>query len=313
MKNLKFNLLLVLAAFIWGAAFVAQSAGMEYIGPFTFNGIRFIIGGITLLPVVLIRRKRSRTGTPGNIKATDCDSGASESAGQVRTTIRSGIICGCVLAVASSFQQVGIIYTSAGKAGFITALYVIMVPIFGLLLFKRRSGVQLWIGAALAVVGMYFLCLSGGMSVNKGDILVFICAIFFTLHILTVDKLAPAVDGISLSCVQFFTAGILCSLVVPFTETVSLSSVIDAAVPLLYTGVLSCGVAYTLQVVGQKRTSPVLASLLLSLESVFSVITAWIILGDAMSGREILGCLLVFAAIVLAQLPGRKGAPGDAA
>lgn len=290
MKRLKANLLLVLAAFIWGSAFTAQSAGMEYIGPFTFNGIRFIIGGIVLLPVILITKKVQ------HVQSTE---------GQIKRTILSGIVCGTVLAVAASFQQIGMLYTSPGKAGFITALYVIMVPMVGLL-FGRKSGILLWLGAGLAVVGMYFLCLSGGVDVNKGDILVFICAICFTAHILVIDRFAPDVNGVSLSCVQFLTAGIICCAVIPFTEKIILADVLSAAIPLLYAGVLSCGVAYTLQIVGQKNTSPVMASLLMSLESVFSVITAWIVLGDALNGREIIGCILVFTAIILAQLPTKE-------
>lgn len=292
MKKLKSAMLLVLAAFIWGAAFSAQSVGMEYIGPFTFNGIRFIIGGIVLLPVIAVLKRFK----PDSAAKTDI----------LKSLIPRGAACGAILAVAASLQQIGIIYTSPGKAGFITALYVILVPIFGLFLGKRSSAL-LFVSSALAVVGMFFLCISGEAGINRGDFLVFLCAIAFTFHILVIDRLAPDVDGVSLSCVQFFTAGILCSAVALFTEEINFASIIDAAFPLLYTGVLSSGVAYTLQIVGQKKTPPVLASLLLSLESVFSVITAWLFLNDTLSGREIAGCIIVFAAIVLAQLPiGQK-------
>lgn len=290
MKRWTANLLLVLAAFIWGAAFCAQSVGMDYLGPFTFNGTRFIIGGIVLLPVILFMRKKGINTHEFNKS-------------YFKRLLLSGMACGLCLAVASSLQQVGIVYTSAGKAGFITALYVILVPVFGLFL-GHKPGVKLWIGVALAVIGMYLLCVSGVSTINKGDILIFICAICFTFHILIVDKLAPAVDGVELSCVQFFTAGILCTIILPITgETASLSDFWGAAIPLLYTGVFSSGVAYTLQIVAQRHTSPTLASLLLSLESVFAALTAWIILKDAMSPREICGALLCFTAIILAQLP----------
>lgn len=337
MKKIKSASLLVLAAFIWGAAFTAQTVGMEYIGPFTFNGSRFLIGGLVLLPVIFIRKRLASrhnsvtAGTEGaqpdsrHNAATAGPESTSSKSSLPKRTLKSGIICGIVLATASCFQQIGLLYTTPGKAGFITALYVIMVPICGIFL-GRKSTWLLYLSAGLAVVGMYFLCLSEGFSISFGDLLVFICALFFTLHILVIDKFAPDVDGIELSCTQFFTAGIICTVLTlifefPFPgaggpairllSTVKIAesvgqffdSLLAAAIPILYAGALSCGVAYTLQIVGQKNTPPVIASLLLSLESVFSVITAWIILGDALSVREIIGCCIVFAAIVLAQLP----------
>ncbi len=296
MKKYKSNLLLILAAFIWGAAFSAQSVGMEYVGPFTFNGVRFIIGGIVLLPVIFISGRLSRQRTDAAEKSTE------SKRRELKKLLFSGCICGILLALASSLQQIGLLYTTPGKAGFITALYVILVPLFGTLL-GQRSGILIWISAILAVIGMYLLCLSGVGGINAGDVLVLICAVCFSFHILTVDRLAPSLDGIKLSCVQFFTAGIICSVIMFITESPDFSSLLDAAIPLLYTGVLSCGVAYTLQIVGQKSTPPTIASLLLSLESVFSVLTAWIVLGASMSTREIIGCCIVFCAIILAQLP----------
>lgn len=287
MKSLKYNLLLVLAAFIWGAAFSAQSAGMDYLGPFTFNAIRFIIGSLVLIPViVLIDKKKLKNG---------------EKVSTFKDNLKAGVLCGIILCTATSFQQIGIIYTSAGKAGFITALYVIMVPIVGIF-FGKKNRLLLWISAAMAVCGMYLLTLSGGFGINKGDVLVFICSIVFTLHILVIDKYAPSLDGVKISSIQFMTSGVICAVIVPFTEKVTLSSVWDCRIPILYAGILSCGVAYTLQIVGQQKTQPVVASLLLSLESVFSVITAWLFLGESLTGREIIGCVIVFIAIILAQI-----------
>ena len=290
------NFLLALTAFIWGSAFVAQSVGMEYIGPFTFNSIRSIMGGIVLLPVIFILRRRNRK------------SGKPESpAGSRKTLIIGGVCCGAALAVASSLQQIGIMYTTAGKAGFITALYILIVPIMGLFLGKR-AGIKVWIGVGLAVVGMYFLCITDGLSISRGDFLVFLCAIVFSVHILVIDYFAPKTDGVCLSCIQFFVCGILCAIPMLTQEQPQLREILAGWMPLVYAGVLSCGVAYTLQVIAQKNTDPTVASLLLSLESVFSVLAGWVILGERLSGRELFGCALVFAAVLLAQLPGRTTA-----
>lgn len=289
-QNWLANLSLLLAAFIWGIAFSAQSVGMDYLGPFTFNGIRFIIGGIVLIPVIFIMKKARHDE-------------AVHDKNYYKKLVRAGIICGLFLGCASSLQQMGLMYTAAGKAGFITALYVIMVPIFGLFLRKKPSFI-LWISVGMAVVGMYFLCISGSVELNRGDLLVFICAILYTFHIMAIDRLSPGLDGVALSCIQFFTAGIFSSLIVPFTgEVITAQAIKGCLIPLLYTGIFSSGVAFTLQVLGQQKTSPVMASLLLSLESVFAAVMAWIILGQAMSAREIFGGALCFAAVVLAQLP----------
>lgn len=312
MKNIKYNLLLVLAALIWGAAFSAQSIGMDYLGPFTFNGTRFIIGGIVLLPVIGVISRINHKKTAGGSDRTDLSGSQAlspealshmpfKSHTEFVRTLLSGIICGCFLALASALQQVGIKYTSPGKAGFITALYIILVPIIALL-FGKRSKLLLWISAVLAVIGMYFLCLAEGASLSMGDFLIFLCAIGFAMQITSIDRLGPYVDSIWLSCIEFFTAGIINFVIAVFTEDIALSAMLDCLWPLLYCGVLSSGVAYTLQIIGQKKTAPVLASLLMSLESVFSVLTAWLFLGDTLSGREIIGCIIVFAAIILAQL-----------
>ena len=287
------NLLLLLTAFIWGSAFVAQSVGMDYLGPFTFNSIRSIMGGITLLPVIFIRKRKADT------------KGEDRHTGDRKTLIIGGLCCGMALAAASSLQQIGIMYTTAGKAGFITALYILIVPILGLFLGKR-AGIRVWFGVALAVAGMYFLCITDGLSISRGDLLVFLCAIVFSVHILVIDYFAPKVDGVCLSCIQFFVSGILCGIPMFVSEQPMISQVTAAWMPLIYAGVLSSGVAYTLQIIAQKNTDPTVACLLLSMESVFSALTGWVILGEQMSGRELFGCALMFTAVILAQIPGKK-------
>lgn len=300
------NLLLVLTAFIWGCAFVAQSVGMDYVGPFTFNAVRSILGGIALLPVIFVmnRGKNRREGLPDGETAE-----STEKRRQGRKTlILGGICCGTALAAASSLQQIGIMYTSAGKAGFITALYILIVPVTGIFLGKR-AGKRVWIGVVLAVAGMYFLCISDGFFIAKGDLYVLLCALGFSGHILVIDHFSPKVDGVQMSCIQFFVSGILCGIPALLFEQPQIGGVLSAWMPILYAGVLSSGVGYTLQIVAQKKTDPTVASLLMSLESVFSVLAGWVILGEKLSGRETFGCVLVFAAVILAQLPEKEPQP----
>ncbi|MCF2679947.1 DMT family transporter [Faecalicatena contorta] len=283
--------MLILTAFIWGTAFVAQSVGMDYLGPFTFNGVRSMIGGIALLPCIVILQKINGSSEPVS--------------GTRKDLITGGIACGLLLFVASSLQQIGIQYTSAGKAGFITAFYIVIVPVLGIFL-KKKIGWKVWIAVAMALAGLYFLCMTEKLTVGKGDILIFFCAIVFSLHILVIDHFSPKVDGVKMSCIQFFVCGIASLLPMFLTETPKLSAMINAWMPLLYAGVLSCGVAYTLQIVGQKNVNPAIASLILSLESCFSVLAGWVVLGERLSVREYVGCILMFAAIILAQLPDKK-------
>ena len=207
--------------------------------------------------------------------------------------------------MASNLQQFGVKYTTVGKAGFITALYIVLVPIFGIFL-KKKVGVKVWISVAISVVGLYLLCMTEKLSISKGDFLVLLCAIVFSIHILVIDHFSPLVDGVRMSCIQFWITGILSAIPMFLFEKPSLSAIFAAAVPLLYAGVMSSGVAYTLQIVAQKDADPTVASLILSLESVFSVLAGWAVLGQVMSMREICGCVLMFAAIILAQLPERK-------
>lgn len=289
------SFLLFLAAFIWGVAFVAQSVGMDYMGPCTFNGVRFLMGSVVLMPLVIFRRRKKRAEN-GKGQETRKDR---------KSVVAEGICCGLVLCFASLCQQVGILYTTVGKAGFITTLYIIIVPIMGIFLKKKVSG-KVWIGALLAAFGMYLLCMSERLALSRGDAYVFICAILFSIHILVIDYFSPKVDGVELSCIQFLTAGIICSGLALLLEKPVLQNFIDGMIPLAYAGIMSCGVAYTLQVVGQKDTDPTIASLILSMESVISVLAGWVILGQELNSRELFGCALVFGAVILVQLPERK-------
>lgn len=276
---------MLLTATIWGVAFVAQSVGMDYIEPFTFNCIRSILGGVTLLPVIFLGKGKSEPPS--------------------RTLLAGGICCGILLFAASNFQQFGIQYTTVGKAGFITACYIILVPIMGLFL-KKKCTPLIWLSVLFALAGLYLLCITEEFSLGKGDVLVLICSFLFALHILVIDYFSPKTDGVKMSCIQFFVCGILSGICMLFTETPSFSNIRSAAVPLLYAGIFSCGVAYTLQIVGQKNMNPTVASLILSLESSISVLAGWILLGQSLGLREAAGCILMFAAILLAQLPVKK-------
>lgn len=294
---LKQSLLLLLAAFIWGVAFVAQSVGMEYVGPFTFNSVRLIIGGAALLPVIAVLGAAKKP--CGERERTE----RQKSSGKQLPA--AGIVCGILLCIATNFQQIGIQYTSVGKSGFITAMYIVIVPVLGLFIGKK-AGVRVWIGVVLAAAGLYFLCMgSGAVSFEKGDLYMLLCAVSFSFHILTVDYFAPRVDGVKLSCIQFFVCGILSGIGMLLLEEPQLSQIFAAWLPILYAGVLSCGVAYTLQIIGQRGMNPTVASLLLSMESVISVIAGWAILDQKLSARELLGCGLMFAAIILVQLPAK--------
>lgn len=299
----KNDALLVLTALIWGSAFVAQSVGMDYLGPFTFNSLRCLLGGLVLLPVIWFMGMK---GTGGQKKMASQQNPQNKKTDK-KTLWIGGICCGIALAAASSLQQIGLVYTSAGKAGFITALYILIVPVLGLFLGKK-VGVKTWMGVGLAILGMYFLCIKEGFFISYGDFLVMICAFIFSLHILIIDYFSPKVDGVKLSCIQFWIAGILCALPMILNEKPTLDAVAAAWLPLLYAGVLSCGVAYTLQIIAQKNTDPTVASLILSLESVFAALTGWLVINETLSPKELFGCVLVFTAIILAQLPQKRTA-----
>ena len=301
-ETLKRSGILFLTAVIWGTAFVAQSVGMEYVQPFTFNGIRTLIGGLVLIPCIYLFN-RINAGQEG-------DKTESAKTEDRKVLFIGGVLCGIALCVGSSLQQIGIAMYSAetnvGKAGFITALYIIIVPLLGIVM-KKKVGLSVWLGVLLALCGFYFLCVKQGFSVEAADLIVLAGSVAFSFHILIIDYFTERADGVKLSCIQFFTCGIICLCAMLLFEQPSLYAIWAARLPILYAGVMSCGVAYTLQIIGQKNMNPTVASLILSLESVISALAGWVLLKQALSGKEIAGCVLVFAAIILAQIPlGRK-------
>lgn len=319
-RQLRGSIMLFMTAFIWGTAFVAQKSGMDSISPVAFNGIRTLIGGVSLLPVIAVMNLRSK-GRPD--PALDGLSGAELEAarrGQKKLLWIGGICCGLFLMAAGNVQQIGMCYTTAGKTGFVTALYVILVPIAGLFLGKRIRPI-FWACVAASAVGLYLLCIpaDGGFgNINKGDIIVFVCAFLFAGHILCIDYFSPKVDGVKMSCIQFFVAGgVSCLLMFIIDPALGftlpgLENLQAGWFQLFYAGVMSCGVAYTFQVVAQADVNPTLASMLLCLESVFAVLAGAVLLGEGMGMREIIGCILMFAAILVAQLPEKteKENPG---
>ncbi|MBR6101860.1 MAG: DMT family transporter [Ruminococcus sp.] len=292
-------LVLLLVALIWGSAFVAQSKGMEHVGAFTYNGARSFLGGIVLLPVLPLLSKA------GGSKAPRADEPSRKKA-----TVTGGLCCGVVLFAASSLQQLGVSMTTAGKAGFITALYIVIVPILGIFL-RRRIPAAVWLCVAAAVAGFYLLCVKEDFSVGRGDLLVLGCAFVFSVHIMTIDRFnAKGADAAKMSCIQFFTAGVLSLPLMFIFEEPSLSSLWDARLTIAYAGILSSGVAYTLQIFAQKHADPTTATLIMSLESVFAALSGWLILGETLSAKELCGCGVVFAAVVAAQLIAMRSNDG---
>ncbi len=292
--NLKNPVLLTIAAAIWGFAFAAQSTAMDYIGPFTLNCIRNIIGAAVLVPVIFVMgRYEKNHGEDGGKEKTLEDK---------RLLLTGGLCCGLFLFVATNLQQLGIKYTTVGKAGFITAVYIVLVPV-ARLFFKKKCGLTVWISVGLTLVGFYFLTMIGESSFSKGDIYVLFCALVFTGHILCVDYFSPKVNCVKLSCLQFLVCGILSGVIMLCRESLVPTNILMAWAPILYTGVLSCGVAYTFQILGQKNYNPSVAALIMSLESVFSVLGGWLIKHETLSGSEAAGCVLIFAGIILSQIP----------
>lgn len=307
MNKTKNTFLLLLTAFIWGVAFVAQSVGMDYVGPLTFNASRFIIGAVFLIPCIafLDTLKKKEAAASGNHSDISENIPVDSKPQNKKTLLIGGLCCGIAIAVASTLQQYGISMTTVGKAGFITALYIVIVPILGIFL-KKKPRLIIWVSVVLALAGLYFLCMTDSLSFSKGDTMVLLCALAFSIHILIIDYFSPKVDGVRMSCIQFFIAGILCGVPALIFEHPQFSSLIAAWAPIFYAGILSSGVGYTLQIVAQKNYDPTIASLILSLESVFSVLAGWVILHQALSPREIFGCVLVFIAIILVQLPDKN-------
>ena len=287
------TLALLVCAAIWGSAFVAQSVGAEYVGAFTFLAVRNWIAVVFLIPVIFVRdtilKKRGRPSVrPANRT-------------QRRFLLMGGAACGFFLCAASAFQQVGIRYTTTAKAGFITALYVVIVPILSVF-FGKSVKSRIWACVAVAVLGLYLLCIRGELSLSFGDGVVLVCAFLFACQIMTVDYFAPQVDTVRLSQTQFLVTALLSTVCMFLFEDLSTDSLIRALPSIAYAGVMSSGVAYTLQIIGQQNLNPAIASITMSLESVFAALAGWIVLGQSMSFRELAGCVLMFAAIILAQL-----------
>ena len=298
-KQLRGSLLLTLTALIWGTAFVAQAVGMDHIGPFTFNAVRTLLAGVALIPVILLFDKLQKK--PPLSKKMKSD------------TLMGGVYCGAALFVASSLQQAGIQHiaeNASGKAGFITALYIIIVPVIGLFLGKKPRKL-VWLCVVLAIIGFYLLCVTGDFSVGFGELLVLGCAVGYSLHIMLIDHFSPKADGMRMSCIQFFVSGLFSLVAMLLTEEPTLAGIWAARGAILYTGIMSSGVGYTLQIVAQKDVNPTLATMIMSVESVFAVLAGWLLLHEDLSGKELLGCLLVFAAVILAQLPEKKKESAD--
>lgn len=299
MKTKRNSFLLVLTALIWGVAFVAQSKGGDAVGAFSFNCIRSFLGAIVLVPVIFILDKLKLT--KGSPKTTT----------DKKNLWIGGLCCGTFLAIATNLQQLGInLGTPVGKAGFLTACYIILVPILGILLRKKCSW-NIWIGVGITVVGLYLLCMNDSLKFQSSDLLILLCALVFAMHILVIDHFSPLVDGVRMSCIQFLVCGVISFVPMMLVEIIPNGistwlvplSTLDAWTPILYAGICSSGIAYTLQIVGQQDVNPTIASLLMSLESVFAVIAGALLLQEKLSARELAGCALIFVAITLAQIP----------
>jgi len=287
--NLRADCLLLLTAVIWGCAFVAQRSGMRYVGPFTFNGIRFALGGCALIPLIMYRNRRYGT-----------QSGSGPSFFSLEF-LKKGLLIGVVLFCGASLQQIGMVFTTAGKGGFITGLYVILVPVIGLFL-GQRPGWSSWAGSILATFGMYLLSVTETLSIAPGDLWVLASAFFWACHVLILGWLSPKMDTIKLACAQFFVCAVLSLAAAAVAEPISISGIRDGILPILYGGLMSVGIAYTLQVVAQKDAPPAHASIILSLETVFAAAAGWILLDEGLSLRAMIGCVLMLAGMLLVQL-----------
>lgn len=285
------ELLLVLAAIVWGFAFVAQKAGMESIGPMAYNGIRFLIGSVTLLPIIWFFDRKKDKYKPVQ--------------GSKIVLWKAGLISGLVLFGAATTQQIGIVYTTAGNAGFITSMYVIIVPVFGLFI-KQKVVIQTWIAAVIALTGLYFLTISEGLTFVKGDLFVFGSAFIWAVQVLLASYYAIRVNVIKLAAIQFALTGILSLTISFFTETYGLQNIYDAMIPILYGGIMSVGLAFTLQLIAQKKAKPSHAAIILSTESVFAAIGGWLILNEQLTPLETMGAVLMFTGVILSQLKKKK-------
>lgn len=298
-KKITGSLLLTLTAFIWGVAFVFQSKGSDLLPPFSFTAARYLLGGLVLIPVVVVLNAREKR------KGIQQDF-------SLKLTILGGAVTGVILGAASYFQQTGIHYTTVGKAGFITTLYIILTPIFGLF-FRKKCHFTVWIGAVGAVIGLYLLCMTESMTLSTGDLLVFACAVLFTVHIMVIDYFSPKVNGVAFSCVQFLTAGVLSGIIALVFEHPSAAQFSACLMPILYTGIFSSGVGYTLQVISQRSLNPTVAALIMSLESVISAVAGYfayrigfITEDQTLTPLQILGCAVMFLSVIFVQLPFDK-------
>ena len=293
-NKLRGTLALLAATVIWGSAFIAQTVGMDHIGPMTFQAARCGLGALFLIPVIFLldKDKRQYLRAWANPQLW-----------------KTGFFCGCALFVAAGLQQVGLVYTTAGKAGFITAMYIVLVPILGLV-FRQKPSLGAWLSVVIAVVGLYLLSCTGDSGINLGDVLMLGGALGFAVQITLVDRMAANLDGLRLNCIQAFVCSMLSAVAMLLTETPTLSGIASSAVPIAYAGILSMGVAYSLQIVGQRHLEPTPASLIMSLESVFAALCGWLFLHERMRPVELTGCALVFCAVILSQLPEKKKTHG---
>ena len=291
------GIMLLIATLIWGTSLVAQSIGMKNLSPFAFNAARFYVGSVVLIPVLLFSNSFKINPSYQNNKGKQFCLNP--------FLLKSSFICGFILFITATFQQIGIIYTTVGKAGFITSLYIVIVPVLSLFMGKHIS-MRIWICILSAMIGMYLLCMNGKFNIAYGDLLILLCALTTAIHILLIDHFSMKVNGIKFSCLQFFFCATLSLLTSIVFEETSFNSLIAAMPPILYSGILSCGVAYTLQTLGQKHVTPTIAALILSLESVFSVLSGWLILNQTLSSKELIGCSIMFCAIVFSQVPNQK-------
>lgn len=302
-RSTRANLLLVLTALIWGVAFVAQDVASDVLGPFTFNALRMALAALALVPVVIIMDKKAMRDGTADATGTGVPVWRMD-ARQRRTLLLGGVCCGVMLTLGSAFQQIGInLGTGAGKAGFVTALYIVLVPLLGLFWGKRPHAL-VWLAVALSAVGLYLLCVKDGFVIEAGDGMLILCALSFAGHILVVDHFSRKTDCVKMSCLQFAVVSVLCGLGALIGESTSWEAIRACWLPILYAGMMSGAMGYTLQIVAQKDTDPTVASLIMSLESVFAVLAGWVILGDMLSLREALGCVAMMGGIVLAQIRG---------
>ena len=288
-STVKSDALLLTTAVIWGFAFVAQRVGMDFVGPFIFNGVRFALGCLVLLPFILMNGRNTSNRAEKTRSAN------------TKTGIIGGLIAGVVLFSGASLQQVGLVYTTAGNAGFITGLYVVIVPILGVLL-RHRTNIGTWTGAALAAIGLYLLSVTEAFTIAFGDLLVLIGALFWAVHVLLIGWLSPKLDSFRLAFLQYAACSILSLIVAAVFEDNTINGMFQAIIPVLYGGILSVGIAYTLQIVAQKHAHPAHAAIILSLEAVFAAVGGWVILDETLTQRELLGCSLMLGGMFTSQL-----------